>query len=201
MVQLQANMEGLFVPTSGNCGSLLMTHTSAEENTSACAGEDQTQGVSLSDLAFAMEFDEGSYSTDATNNQAQLTDTPLQRASVTPLQQDPVAASRDNTNKSSHSKSSTEKWENHCDAGAEAPPTVIAPAEIAAIMRDSSLTATEKQRRTQVLRTQQFLSQEVASDEFSELAALAAAHAAWMNERPALAFDRQGNAMWPRHRA
>jgi len=67
---------------------MLFTHTSAEENTSACSGEDEAQGVSLSDLAFAMEVAEGSYSADATDNQAQLHDTPLQRDPV-PKQSSP----------------------------------------------------------------------------------------------------------------
>lgn len=79
--------------------------------------------------------------------------------------------------------------------------TAIASAQIAAIMRDQTLDATEKQQGTRALLATQKTAFSVMSSEDLSQPALSDAHAAWLLCNPLLAVDRCGLAMWPRSKA
>jgi len=81
--------------------------------------------------------------------------------------------------------------------------TAIASAQIAAIMRDQTLDATEKQQGTRALLATQKTALSVMSSEDLSIVqpALSDAHAAWLLCNPLLAVDRCGLAMWPRSKA
>jgi len=78
--------------------------------------------------------------------------------------------------------------------------TAIASAQIAAIMRNQTLDATEKQQGTRALLATQKTSLSVMSSEDLSIVqpTLSDAHAAWLLCNPLLAVDRCGLAMWPR---
>jgi len=69
-------------------------------------------------------------------------------------------------------------------------------AAIAAIMRNTTLSASEKQRRAQALRSGQMLDEDFM---YSKVAALSAAHVTWLLDKPPLPSDSHGLTMWPRY--
>jgi hypothetical protein len=169
---------------------------------SVCADSSEVTNwqISLSDLAFAMEVDAGELSmaepptstTHATMYPVQLITVPTQSAGAF----EPQATTRSAKQPACIDK---EAWQflGHSlrDDTVTNAITQAPIAAIAAIMRNTTLSASEKQRRAQALRSGQMLDEDFM---YSKVAALSAAHVTWLLNKPPLPSDSHGLTMWPR---
>ena len=164
--------------------------------------------VSLSDLAFAMEFD----ASELVMVQPQIPSTYADIHTVLPTISESVPAelasstTPRNTIKSAKQPHFTgeEAWQElgHSLGDIAVTNDAITQAQIvviAATMRNVTLLASEKQQRTQALRSGQMSDWEDEDFVYSKVAALSAAHVTWLLDKLPLPSDSRGLTMWPRY--
>ena len=175
-------------------------HFGCDGSVCADSSDVTNRQISLSDLAFAMEFDASELSmaepptstTHANMYPVQLITVPTQSAGAF----EPQATTRSAKQPECIDK---EAWQflGHSlrDDTVTNAITQAQIAAIAAITRNTTLSASEKQRRAQALRSGQMLDEDFM---YSKVAALSAAHVTWLLNKPPLPSDSHGLTMWPR---